>query len=173
FDVTENFTITAGGRWFDYERKFNLHQEAPEGFTGEIPGKGPTLTDAETKFDENGSVYKLNFTYRFDPDLMVYATYSEGFRVGGANPVRPTSILPREFGSDELKNYELGAKTEWLSNRLRFNIAAYYMDWSDFAVQIEDPQDGVFQLGYVNLPTAAIPGVESELTFAINDAWQI
>ena len=173
FDLTENFTITAGGRWFDYERKFNLHQEAPQGFTGEIPDKGPTLTEAETKFNEDGSVYKLNLTYRFDPDHMVYATYSEGFRVGGANPVRPTSILPREFSSDELKNYELGAKTEWLNNRLRFNIAAYLMDWSDFAVQIEDPQEGVFQLGYVNLPSAEIPGFESELTFVVNDSWQI
>ncbi len=37
FDVTENFTITAGGRWFEYDREFNLHQEAPTGFTGVIP----------------------------------------------------------------------------------------------------------------------------------------
>ena len=47
------------------------------------------------------------------------------------------------------------------------------MSWDDFAVQIEDPQPGVFQLGYVNLPTAEIPGVEAELTFVVNDAWQI
>ena len=55
-------------------------------------------------------------------------------------------------------NIEIGAKTEWLDNRLRFNIAAYSMDWDDFAVQIEDPQPGVFQLGYVNLPTRRDPG---------------
>ena len=35
---------------------------------------------------------------------------------------------------------EIGAKTEWLDNRLRFNVAAYLMEWDDFAVQIEDPQ---------------------------------
>ena len=34
FDVTENFTITAGGRWFEYDRKFDLHQESPAGFSG-------------------------------------------------------------------------------------------------------------------------------------------
>ncbi len=34
FDVTENFTITAGGRWFEYDRTFNLHQESPAGFSG-------------------------------------------------------------------------------------------------------------------------------------------
>ncbi len=115
----------------------------------------------------------MNLTYRIDDDRMVYATWSEGFRNGGANPVRANSILPPDFESDTLTNWELGAKTEWLDNRLRFNIAAYLMSWDDFAVQIEDPQPGVFQLGYVNLPTAEIPGVEAELTFMLNDAWQI
>jgi outer membrane receptor protein involved in Fe transport len=173
FDVTDNFTITAGGRWFDYQRDFTLHQEAPAGFTASLPDTGPTLTDATTQTDEDGSVVKLNLSYRVDEDRMVYATYSEGFRVGGSNPLRPNSILPGEYSSDEVTNYELGAKTEWLNNRLRFNIAAYFMQWDDFAVQIEDPQPGVFQLGYVNLPSAEIKGIESEFNFAINDAWQL
>jgi outer membrane receptor protein involved in Fe transport len=116
---------------------------------------------------------KLNMSYRIDDDRMVYATYSEGFRNGGSNPVRPASILPRDFTSDELKNYEVGAKTEWLDSRLRFNIAIYSMQWDDFAVQVEDPQPSVFQLGYVNLPSAEITGFESEFLFAVNDAWQI
>ncbi|MDP9199028.1 MAG: TonB-dependent receptor [Pseudomonadota bacterium] len=167
FDVTENFTITAGGRWFEYDRKFELHQESPVGFTGF------SVTDAIADTDDSGSVMKLNMSYRIDDDRMVYATYSEGFRNGGSNPVRPSSILPREFTSDELKNYEVGAKTEWLNNRLRFNIALYSMQWDDFAVQVEDPQPGVFQLGYVNLPSAEIKGFESELQFAIDDAWQV
>jgi iron complex outermembrane recepter protein len=167
FDVTENFTITASGRWFEYDRTFNLHQEAPAGFSGF------SRTDADTESTEDGTVGKLNFTYRIDDDRMVYATWSEGFRNGGANAIRPISILPPEFKSDTLTNIEVGAKTEWLENRLRFNIAAYLMSWDDFAVQIEDPQPGVFQLGYVNLPTAEIPGVEVELTFAVSDTWQI
>jgi iron complex outermembrane receptor protein len=129
FDVTENFTITAGGRWFEYDRKFRLHQEAPVGFTGF------SLTEATADTDDSGSVMKLNMSYRIDDDRMVYATYSEGFRNGGSNPVRPASILPRDFTSDELKNYEVGAKTEWLDSRLRFNIAIYSMQWDDFAVQ--------------------------------------
>jgi len=167
FDVTENFTITAGGRWFDYDRFFALLQEKPPGFTG------ASRTDDAVDTSESDSVYKLNLTYRLNDDHMVYATWSEGFRVGGNNPVRPASILPREFSSDTLTNMEIGAKTEWLDNRLRFNIAAYMMEWEDFAVQIEDPQPDTFQLGYVNLPTADIIGIETEFQFVVNDAWQI
>ena len=133
FDVTENFTITAGGRWFDYKRRFVQHQESPEGFSG------GTLLNADERSNEDGTVFKLNLQYRFGDDHMMYATYSEGFRVGGSNPLKPASILPQIYTSDTLENYELGAKTEWLDNRLRFNVSVYSMDWKDFAVQIEDP----------------------------------
>jgi outer membrane receptor protein involved in Fe transport len=167
FDVTENFTITAGGRWFDYERKFAQIQAAPEGFTG------VTALDGNQRNKEDGSVVKLNATYKFDDDRMVYATYSEGFRVGGSNPLKSTSVLPRDYDSDELENYEIGAKTEWLDNRLRLNVAAYYMKWNDFAVQLEDPQPLIFQLGFVNLPSADITGVEAEFAVTFNEQWQL
>lgn len=178
FDVTENFKITAGGRWFEYDRRFVQHQEAPEGFSG------ASLLNADEPSNEDGTVWKANLSYKFDDNRMAYFTYSEGFRVGGSNPLKPASILPRIYTSDTLKNYEIGAKTEWLANRLRFNIAAYNMDWDNFAVQIEDPQDGgfdendveipnVFQLAYVNLPSARIQGVEAEFSMVVSDAWQI
>jgi len=167
FDVTENFTITAGGRWFDYDRGFVQHQEQPEGFTGF------SLLDGNQKTREDGTVAKVNLTYKFDRNRLIYATYSEGFRVGGSNPLKPASILPRDYKSDELQNFEIGAKTEWLANRLRINLAAYYMKWNDFAVQIEDPQPAIFQLGFVNLPSAEIPGVEAEIAFTINEHWEL
>jgi outer membrane receptor protein involved in Fe transport len=170
FDVTENFTITAGGRWFDYGRKFIHHQEAPAGFSGY------SVLNANTDTSEDGTVSKLNLTYRIDDDRLVYATYSEGFRAGGRNALKPASILPRDYSSDEVQNFELGAKTEWLDNQVRFNIAAYLMKWKNFAVQIEDPVTepvNIFQLGYVNLPTAEIPGVEAEFAFSISDSWQL
>jgi len=167
FDLTDAFTITAGGRWFDYDRKFAQQQQAPEGF------HGATLLDGNQKTSEDGTVGKLNLTYRFDKDRLIYATWSEGFRVGGSNPVKPASLLPKDYDSDKLTNYEIGLKTEWLDNRVRFNIAAYYMEWDKFAVQVEDPQPNVFQLGFVNLPTAEIPGVEADFVVTLSDAWQL
>ena len=167
FDVTENFSITAGGRWFEYDIKYRLQQQSPPGSTAY------KFLDDTVDTDDSGNVMKLNANYSIDDDRMVYATYSEGYRNGGNNPVRQTSVLPRDFDPDTLDNYEVGAKTEWLDNRVRFNIAAYYMEWNDFAIQVEDPQLNVFQLGYVNLPTAEIKGVEAEMTYLVNDAWQI
>jgi iron complex outermembrane recepter protein len=159
FDVTDHFKITAGGRWFDYDRQVSQQQEQPQGFSG-----ASRLDDTRVN-SEDGSVTRFNVEYKVSDDHMVYATYSEGFRIGGSNPLKQASLLPRDFRSDTLKNFEVGTKNEWLNNRLRFNLSAYYMKWEDFAVQVEDPQDAVFQLGFVNLPTALIQGVEGEISF--------
>jgi iron complex outermembrane recepter protein len=167
FDVTENFTITAGGRWFDYDRQFAQVQEQPVGFSGF------SRLDGNQKTSEDGTVAKLNLTYRFDKDRLVYATYSEGFRVGGSNPLKPASALPRDYKSDTLENIEVGTKNEFFDHRMRLNLSAYYMKWKDFAVQVEDPQPAVFQLGFVNLPTAEIKGVEGDFAFSVTDEWQI
>jgi|SRR5882672_283840 len=165
YNFTEHFRITAGGRYFDYDRKNHQHQEQPQGFSG------ASLLENTTKTSEDGFVSKLNLTYRFDGDRLLYATYSEGFRVGGSNPLKAASILPRDYASDELKNYELGFKSEWLDHHLRVNIATYYMKWDNFAVQVEDP-GATFQLGYVNLPSADFHGVEAEFAATIGH-WQI
>jgi iron complex outermembrane recepter protein len=165
FDVSENFTVTTGGRWFDYDRKVAQTQQQPPGFSGF------SALDGAQQTKEDGSVFKLNGTYKLNDDKMLYATYSEGFRVGGSNPTKPASLLPNAYRSDTLTNYEIGAKTEWRERRVRFNIAAYYMDWQDFAVQVEDPQPAVFQLGFVNLPSAEITGIESDLAITLNPQW--
>ena len=55
-------------------------------------------------------------------------TYSKGFRPGGVN--RRGTFPP--YNSDFLKNYELGWKTSWINNRLRFNGALFWEDWDDF-----------------------------------------
>lgn len=68
--MTDRFTITAGGRWFDYDRKFAQVQEQPEGFSGF------SRLDGNQKNSDNGTVSKLNFTYKFDSDRLIYATYS-------------------------------------------------------------------------------------------------
>ena len=98
----------------------------------------------------------------------------KGIRNGGANPVRPNSILPPEFSSDTLDELGRSARrpSGWTTACASTSRPTTW-SWDDFAVQIEDPQPGVFQLGYVNLPTAEIEGVEAEFTFVVNDAWQI
>src|SRR3546814_11773283 len=60
-----------------------------------------------------------------DLDVLVYGTWSRGFRPGGIN--RRGTLPP--YGPDTLDNYEFG----WTSSfgPLRFNGAVYQEDWDD------------------------------------------
>lgn len=173
FDLTENVNVTAGGRWFNVENDFSLFQ----GFLmqGDLPNRGTdgVFTDEFADSDETGFVPRVSIQYSFAPDKMAYFTYSEGFRRGGSNPVRRLSILPGSFDSDELENFEVGAKTQWLDGRLQINAAAWTMTWNDIQVQVSDPQPGIFAFGFVNFPEADINGFEASFAWLPAEGWDI
>ena len=185
-DLTENFSITAGGRFYDIENKYLVQNATLVGDLGGIPDCAIDYCYGISEpgvASESGFVPKLNATYTWG-DKMVYATYSEGFRRGGANSARPQSVFGppgrfpppagtlNSYKSDTLKNYEIGTKTQWLDNRLRLNVTAYHMIWDGIQVQAEDPQD-LFALGILNFPEATIDGVELWLNWVPNDSWSI
>lgn len=68
-----------------------------------------------------GNTPKFTLTYKFNPDRLIYVTYSKGFRPGGINRV---GDLP-PYQADFLKNYEIGWKTSWADNHLRYNGAIF------------------------------------------------
>ena len=107
---------------------------------------------------DTGFTYKGNVTWKIDPDHLVYATYSRGFRPGGIN--RRASIAP--YASDFLDNYELGFKTSWLNRALRFNGAFFWQDWKKFQFAFL----GTNSFTEVhNGPDARIKGVEADVNW--------
>ena len=184
FDITENFSITAGGRFFDIQNNFINQRATNVGINGAIP-------DCEVDYcygvadpgigNDDGFVPKVTLSYSFNDDKMVYATYSEGFRRGGANSGRPQSVfgIPgrfpdpagtlSEYKSDTVENVELGAKTDWLDGRLRLNGAIYQMTWDGIQIQANDPQPDVNGFGIINFPEADIMGAEAWLSWVPTD----
>jgi iron complex outermembrane receptor protein len=130
-----------------------------------------------------------NFTFkfdngRFDPmvtlandatqDIHLYATYATGFRAGGANDRSQTF---NAFGPEEVKSYEIGAKTDWFDNRVRLNVAGYIMDrkgtQTDFDNVDTNPLSPTFNLHTEETRNASgtsnIRGVEAELALRVTD----
>jgi len=173
FYVTDNVTITAGGRWYDVDRKEDLVLGALQ--QGPVPSAETdfVFTDGTGEESDDGFVPKINVTYNFDDQSLVYFTYSEGFRSGGANALRPDSILPRRYDSDKVQNYEAGFKTTAADGRLFLSVVAYHMVWDDIQVQVNDPQPVVFQLGVVNFPEATIDGAEVQASWVPAPGWSL
>lgn len=157
FDLTETLSATFGVRYFDA--------------TASLTGQSASLfldaqVDLTTK--ESDFIFKGNLSWQVTPDHLIYATYSEGFRVGGINREPVAGIIPENYTSDFIQNYEIGWKTEWLDGRVRFNGSAYYLDWSN--VQLSTVDFSASFLTFVsNLGEASVKGVEADLTALISE----
>ena len=68
---------------------------------------------------ETDQVYRVNLSWKANDTTLLYGTWSEGYRPGGIN----RNPFAGDYVSDFLTNYELGWKTSWLDDRLRFNGA--------------------------------------------------
>ena len=115
---------------------------------------------AATGANDTGITYKANATWRIDPDHMVYATVSRGFRPGGIN--RRAEV--GSYASDFLENYEFGFKTSWFDRALKFNGALFWQDWSAFQFAFLG-QNSFTEIH--NGPNARIKGVEADVNWTV------
>ena len=186
-DISDRFSVTVGGRWFDIETDRTIENGSLVPTNTPFTEQGPEIvcdptglftpggTEMTEQFcwtgprnlatsDESGFVPKVTLTANITDQNMVYATYSEGFRRGGGNAARPTSIFGRDpfgqFQSDLVKNYEIGTKNTSPGGRFQFNLTAYHMIWEDMQIEAEDPTPNIFTLGLINLAEAEINGAE-------------
>jgi outer membrane receptor protein involved in Fe transport len=166
FDITDKLTATVGGRWFTVDGDGSLKTQLPFGALSTIvDGSGRPITTVENSllpFSEEGFTPKFNVTYEASEDLLVYATYSEGFRLGGANRQRLGLAVPVQYDADLLTNYEFGWKSQWDEGRFTFNGAAFFMTWDDFISDIRNPNPATFFFVTANAGQAEILGLEME-----------
>ncbi|MBB5747008.1 TonB-dependent receptor [Brevundimonas variabilis] len=80
--------------------------------------RGSTLT--ERTFED--FTPELGLQWAVNPDVLLYYTYSEGFKAGsGENAFQSRTIVDPE----EITNHEVGVKATLLDQRLTLNMAAY------------------------------------------------
>ncbi len=157
----ERFDITVGGRYTRDEKR------AIQAGTNTRPGVPlvavPFTVDNEatyTSFDP-----RFVATFKFTPDINVYASYSTGFKSGGFQYVpfaaSQANVL---FEPEDIKTYEIGFKSEFLNRTLRLNIAAFKYDYRDLQVsRIVDLGGGAAASLITNAAASTIKGVDVEL----------
>ena len=174
WDITSKLSILGGIRhytydnslvgFFGYSANFSSHTGASQCFPGAAGApyvKNTPCTNLDTSIKGSGNVPKGTLTYKFTPDVMMYATYSKGFRPGGVNRIAGPNGVP--YQPDFLKNYEIGWKTQWLEHRLRWNGALFWEDWDNFQFGFLVPPSIT---AITNAGNARIKGIENEIEFA-------
>ena len=147
----------------------------PGGLTPAIPGSAPYGTNLNASPFNNSQYHgfksRANISWHITDDMLLYYTWSQGFRPGGFN--RGTKFeqpdatgayqyaTPSTYRPDTLTNNELGWKTEFFNHRLQINGAVYQEDWKDTIVEFFAPQLGFGNLTFVtNGPNYRVRGGE-------------
>jgi iron complex outermembrane receptor protein len=160
-NATDALAFTVGARYFDYDKAATMETTVP------FPQIGIALLTPPRTFDsdEDGVVTKVNVAYSLSDSALVYVQATEGFRPGGANQVVGLAIEQTPYEADSLWNYEVGAKTSWLDDRMTLNVAAFRIDWDNMQVTGTTPPNGAFKF-ISNAGAAQIDGAELELAVA-------
>ncbi len=111
--------------------------------------------------------WRAGVDWHVTDDDMLYVQYSTGYRTGGTNsrPFSPAQL--DSFGPENLKSWEIGAKTDWWDHRVRLNVALFHSKYEDTITPIA-AVDPLFPflpyVQYVNAGTSTRKGFEAELT---------
>jgi outer membrane receptor protein involved in Fe transport len=130
--ITPKWQATGGVRFFWQD--FQNRETAYDYYAG---GEPVIDLDVDNRSSVKDHILKFNTSYDFTPDLKLYATYSEGFRRGGANalPVSGTyASLPDllNYTPDKSKNYEIGVKGLLFDRSLRYAVDVFRIDLDNF-----------------------------------------
>lgn len=159
YALNDSWTLTLGGRYTEDEK---LSEQR-----GNLSTEGQ---DPSEEWDE--FTPKVGVRYRIDDDAMLYGTYSKGYRSGGFNGrVDELASATIPYDPETVDNYELGFKTEWMDQRVRFNGAIFYMDYKDKQEEIGLPSEGDTgqRISVFNAADATMQGIELEVQAIITE----
>jgi len=178
--IPDVLTATAGTRYYHYSE----WQTGTEFYTtaAQVNVPNGTYVGNDTAMDYHQSYHgfksRANLQWQINPDMMVYYTFSQGFRPGGFN--RTTSGVakldgqaqyqkPISYAPDTLTNNEIGFKGTFLDDRVLFNASLYDMRWDNVQMQFFNPLVLGNTTFAVNGPNFKVQGLELQFQARLTD----
>lgn len=164
FHVTPELTASAGVRYSKDTKRMHVVPLT------NCPGQSydscaRNFLNAKKSWDDVSPRFVVN--YKVQPSIMLYASYSRGYRAGNFNARAPSAggaVTPAS--PETVASYEVGVKSDLLNNKLRINLGYYRQKYDDiqrlvqYAVPGESPAQQLF-----NAAAATIQGLELETAF--------
>lgn len=180
YQLTEQFRVTGGIRYTDEKRDFvqsgTFEEPAP---VGDIP----LYVFRDSRKDTNLS-WKVGLDFEPNPDTLIYANVSTGFKGGGYNGGFLFDASEQtDFGPETLTAYELGLKMGLGNGLAQLNAAVFYNDYSDLQIftlasagmgvppvnLLENASDGKIKGGEIELKIYPADGFDISLSMAYLD----
>tara|TARA_B100000900_G_C20601300_1_gene725719 strand:+ start:1844 stop:4123 length:2280 start_codon:yes stop_codon:yes gene_type:complete len=137
YQLSETLSATFGLRWTDDSKDGDFLSIINNPVAGAFRAAEETLGMTR---DDSKTTGMANLSWFAAEDVMLFATYSTGYKSGGFNSQGGADALGPErriFGPEDTTNYELGVKSTLLDGAMTANASFYRTD-------IEGFQDRVF-----------------------------
>lgn len=181
WEAIDKLTLTVGGRYLNDKKSAcgglgqgpvsgrsylvsygdcsQTRRSAP-GFSNAIPG---STTPATGKKSWSKFTPKVGLSYKVNDDVMLYGSYSEGFRSGGFNGRGNNILTLGPYDPEKVKNIEFGLKSEWLDRRLQLNMSLFSTKYQNKQEDVVFPDPlGATVTIVQNAATATLKGFEIE-----------
>jgi len=208
YDITDTVTASFGARWYQIDDIYRGSTSTVD-VSGRLQAFGDGSDAALTEFfgaeeaasiqaaiasgqldtslvNDDGSltvddtIIKASLDWKVSDGVMLFASYSEGFRppvtnrVGGGSATSQEGSfegfrIPVYSTTDSLDNFELGFKSTLFDQTLRFNATAYYSKISDLQTSRFDPTNISFLVFTDNVGDAEIKGIDGDFSWAATD----
>ncbi|MCC5872933.1 MAG: TonB-dependent receptor [Gammaproteobacteria bacterium] len=168
--LNDQWTLTAAVRWTYEEKDF----QGADGTYYEDGDPVPPLNFSSFSDDWSEISPKLGLRYQHNNNMMVFASWSEGFKSGGFFGRQANFDIDPTYDPEYVTTWELGMKSTWLDGRLIFNPTVFYNEYDDKQEEILIP----ISLSNVatvvrNASSVDIFGAEAELQMQVTDAWNV
>ena len=130
--------------------------------------------------NETDTIFKGSIGWRPMNDVLLFATYSEGYRPATLNRnagqlstnqsgVYENYVVPAVALTDELSSVEAGMKGEFLEGSLRINATVYKTNIDELQVSRFDPSNVAFLYFIENIGDAEARGLDVDFLWAPTD----
>lgn len=177
--ISDAWTAQLGLRWGTQENDIESPIYAgPRGF-GPLPEGALISQLIPEEFqsrDDDAITGALNLQYHFDdPDMMVYGSFSTGYRPGGVTVAAvPLNDLVA-FDEEDSWSVELGFKSSLLDGRASLNGAIFYQEFEDYITRLAriSVSTSPNNTGLTDNADAEVTGAELDFNILLSENWQL
>ncbi|MCY4425911.1 MAG: TonB-dependent receptor [Halieaceae bacterium] len=140
--------------------------------------------ESDGAIEESDTIFKASLDWTPVEDVMLFATYSEGYRPATSNRnagqlstnqsgVFENYVVPAVATTDTLTSVELGVKGAFLDNTLRVNATVYRSEIDDLQMSRFDPSNVAFLFFIENVGDAEATGLDVDFQWAASGSLTI
>ena len=173
--ITPTVNLTIEGRYIDEQVDYEGSGDSPSANTAFADPicnfTGAPCAPGTNSVDEDAFVPRVIADWAVKDNVMVYASYSEGFKPGGVDTTdAEADITSGEYDSEKLKVFEFGVKSQWpVLKGLTLNGAVYFYEYTDQQVGVQVEAGNFTTTQIVNAGETTIDGFEFDANLRVSE----